>query len=160
MLAHGFTAPEERSSGETFISSVAFKSHSNPDNAIVPPSLHLASEPWKRSHQGKTTHYPVPMEEFDLLHIHLSHKDDFEEMTSASGPINGPLILLVTEGRAEIQSKDGAETRLLEKGRAVFVRPDVEWKVTAVTDGETELWGAFVEVAGEEKYKGRTYGAY
>lgn len=148
MLAHGFQPPEERSSPTALISSVAFRVHSNPDLLPIPPSLALPSEPWGWSKGGKTTHYPVPLEEFDLIHVVLNGNGDFEETTPFPRPINGPLVFIVIRGAAEIQLRNGRESMVMERGRAVFVRPDVVWRITATAQDGADIWGAFEEDPG------------
>jgi len=90
----------------------------------------------------------VPLEEFDLIHVVLNNQGDFEETTPFPGPINGPLILIVVRGAAEIRLRDGGESMVMERGRAVFVRPDVVWRITATAQEGADIWGAFEEEPG------------
>lgn len=90
----------------------------------------------------------MPLEEFDLIHVVLNNQGDFEETTPFPGPINGPLILIVVRGAAEIRLRDGGESMVMERGRAVFVRPDVVWRITATAQEGADIWGAFEEEPG------------
>lgn len=87
----------------------------------------------------------MPLEEFKLIHIVLNHQGDFEETTPFPRPINGPLVFIVVRGKAEIQLRDGKESMVMERGRVVFVRPDVVWRITALAKDGADIWGAYEE---------------
>ncbi|KAH0079405.1 mannose-6-phosphate isomerase, partial [Aureobasidium melanogenum] len=117
VLNTGFCPQAERNSADLFTSTLTFKPHD-------PEACMLRGESYSRSKNGKTQVYKPPMSEFNMLVSRLS-KGEKETL----GAVNGPSILLVTEGKGKLtangKSYDASE------GNVFFIAQGTELDVDA-----------------------------
>ncbi|TGZ79040.1 RmlC-like cupin [Ascodesmis nigricans] len=134
MIAHGLQDPELNHSPELLADTVTY-------NTPPPSKLMLEQVPFPRVSNHHTTFVKAPIEEFDLLKISLK---DGEEEVLAEG-IDGPSVFIITKGQVLMEAESGGRVQKeeLKTGQAVFVMPGRGWKMSG--EGETEVWGAFVE---------------
>jgi mannose-6-phosphate isomerase len=93
VLNTGFCPRAERSSADLFTSTLTFKPHD-------PESCMLRGESYDGSKKAKTQVYRPPMSEFNMLVSRLDKGD-----TETLGGVDGPSILLVTEGNGKFTAK-------------------------------------------------------
>jgi mannose-6-phosphate isomerase class I len=142
MLAHGFMAsmgapPQDAS---LFVSNLL--SEPGPSSR-----LELKHETWSsRTQSGSIELYPIPMEEFDLLHLKLPDKK--EEMITGNG-IERPSIWIVVKGEVTVEAVNWGEqsnqAERLKSGQVVFIKPGTRVKLEKLGDEVVEAWAAFCE---------------
>ncbi|KAJ9101248.1 hypothetical protein QFC21_003467 [Naganishia friedmannii] len=92
----------------------------------------------------KTLRYNPPIEEFSVLRLKLTAA----EQTEVHRPIEGPSMVVVTDGSGKVVVKggehDGAQFEL-KRGQVIFIAAEVEVEYTANREEGLELFRAYVE---------------
>jgi len=101
--------------------------------------LELRHEKWKKSGNAKTQIFYAPMDEFNLLNTKLEAGE--EEVVDKG--IDGPAVIVVTQGSVVLSRLDGSEEVKLQQGQVVFIKPGTRFKFKA--GAKAEVWGSFVE---------------
>ncbi|THY75690.1 mannose-6-phosphate isomerase [Aureobasidium pullulans] len=117
VLNTGFCPQAERNSADLFTSTLTFKPHD-------PESCMLRGESYDRSKNGKTQVYRPPMSEFNMLVSRIG-KGDKETL----GAVNGPSILLVTEGKGKFTAK--GKSYDVSEGNVFFIAQGTDLEIDA-----------------------------
>lgn len=92
----------------------------------------------------KTLRYDPPIEEFSVLRLHLTKTGQ----TEVHRPIEGPSMVVVTDGSGKVVVKGGehnGDQLELKRGQVVFIAAEVEVEYTASGEEGLELFRAYVE---------------
>lgn len=104
---------------------------------MVPEPFKLSST---SSSSAKNTLYNPPIDEFAVVQTTLAKNGDSTKFEA----LDGPAILLITNGNAEIKDKDTKLT--LKRGEVVFVGAGTATEFTSTSDEEVVAYTAIVEV--------------
>ena len=118
VLNTGFCPRADRDSVDMFVSCLTFTPH-DPKECMLP------SESFKKSKNGKSKLYAPPLSEFSLYATTLADGE-----SDTIGAINGPSIMIVTEGEGTLKA-DGKEHKL-SAGYIFFVGQgtEIDFKAT------------------------------
>ncbi|KAJ9118753.1 hypothetical protein QFC22_003974 [Naganishia vaughanmartiniae] len=92
----------------------------------------------------KTLRYDPPIEEFSVLRLRLTEAGQ----TEVHRPIEGPSMVVVTDGSGKVVVKGGecdGEQVEIKRGQVLFIAAEVEVEYTASGKEGLELFRAYVE---------------
>ncbi|OSD06393.1 mannose-6-phosphate isomerase [Trametes coccinea BRFM310] len=100
----------------------------------------LPREAYPHSHEGRTSKYDPPMEEFVVLGTTLDNSAKTERL----GAVKGPTIGIVTKGKARIAVSRGNEQLELDEGGVVYIPPGNDIHIELLEgrgqEGAGEVW--------------------
>lgn len=130
VLNTGFCPKADRSNIRDFCQVLTFDPH---DKA----QALLKAEKYARSEEGRTNVFRPPLSEFNMLETRLG-----AGQTEGLGGVDGPSILIATEGGATVQANESSFD--LGEGHVYFVAPNVKLRLKA-GDGGLLMQTAYVE---------------